>query len=81
MCVVTVVLVSALSYGEFLRVKDLTNRCVFGMLIRVMKKEEMYIPWVAVGWKLGAGRLDNCPGCRPETCSAYHKYNKTISSI
>jgi len=46
-----------------------------------MKKEEMYIPWVAVGWKLGAGRLDNCPGCRPETCSAYHKYNKTISSI
>ena len=22
----------------------------------------MYIPWVAVGWKLGAGKLDKCPG-------------------
>jgi len=20
--------------------------------------------WVAVGWNLGAGRLDKCPGCR-----------------
>jgi hypothetical protein len=32
------------------------------MLIGVMKKEEIYIPWVAVGWKLGAGRLDKCLG-------------------
>ena len=31
-----------------------------GMLISVMKKEKMYLPWVAVGWKLGAGRLDKC---------------------
>ena len=22
----------------------------------------MYISWVAVGWKLDAGRLDKCPG-------------------
>jgi hypothetical protein len=72
--------VSALSYGEFLSVTD-TSRCVVGVLIGVMKKEEMYIHWVAVGWKLGAGRLNKCPGHRPETCSAYHKYNKTISSI
>jgi len=26
--------------------------------------EEMYIPWVVVGWKLGARWLDKCPGCR-----------------
>ena len=24
---------------------------------------KLYIPWVAVGWKLGAGRLKYCPGC------------------
>jgi len=22
------------------------------------------VSWVAVGWKLGAGRLDKCPDCR-----------------
>ena len=22
------------------------------------------VSWVAVGWQLGAGRLDKCPGCR-----------------
>jgi len=22
------------------------------------------VAWVAVGWKLGAGRLDKCQGCR-----------------
>jgi hypothetical protein len=25
---------------------------------------KLYIAWVAVGWKLGAGRLEWCPGCR-----------------
>jgi len=39
----------------------LTDWCVVGVLIGVMKREEMYILWVAVGWKLGTGRLDKCP--------------------
>jgi len=37
--------------------RRLTNRCVVGVLIGVMKKEEIHIRWVAVGWKLRAGRL------------------------
>jgi len=32
--------VNVLMYGKLLRVADLTNRCVVGMLIGVMKKEE-----------------------------------------
>ena len=48
--------------------RRLMNQRVVGVLIGVMKKEEIYIPLIAVGWKLGAGRLDKCLGysCSPE---------------
>jgi len=38
---------------------SLTDWCV-GVLLGVMNRVEKYILWAAVGWKLGAGRLDKC---------------------
>jgi len=31
------------------------------VLIGVTNREKIYILWAAVGWKLGAGRMDKCP--------------------
>jgi len=33
---------------------------------------KLYIPWFAVGWRLGAVRMEYCPGCRLKHDWSFH---------
>jgi len=41
------------------------------MLISIVNLK-LYIPWFAVGWRLGMGRLEYCPGCRLNYDWSFH---------
>jgi len=49
-----------MKYGNFNFLEPFGSVQVYSAVYHVDRP----VSWVTVGWKLGAGRLDKCPGCR-----------------